>query len=363
MTAGAVAVRPILHVVIDGELAGGQLVARKLIDGAAARGRPSLIVSPTHGAFTHQAERDGIPVRYVDVSRSFKLHGFLALRRLIRLEHVDVVHTHGMFASNLLSRVAARSTGVAVVAHVHGRPVFPRRLGRLYRLLDNLTSRLCARLVAVSEDTRRGLVEQGIPARLIEVVHNGYDPPSGIQPLVRHERAIICVARIEPMKGQADLVRALAEVPAAQLLLVGRDVGGHRSAVERLADELQVGARVEFLGERTDALELIAGAAVLALPSYTEGLPITALEAMSVRKPIVATRVGGTPEVVVHGETGLLVAPGDVGALAGALRLVLDDSARAQAMGEAGYRRLCARFSEAEMVDRVMAVWEEAHAA
>ena len=349
----------ILHVVIDGELAGGQLVARKLIEGARARGHESLIVSPTRGPFTEQAEAAGIATHYVDVSRSFKLLGLVRLRRLIRRERIDVVHTHAMFASNLLSRVAARSAGAAVIGHVHGPGVFPR-LGPVYRLVDNLSARLCDRLIAVSEHTRRELVEQGIPERLIEVVRNGYDPPERPAVAANGAPLVTCVGRVEPMKGQRDLVSALAQVPGARLLIVGRDVRGHRAELEALAAELGVADRVEILGVRTDVIDLLARSAVLALPSYTEGFPIVPLEAMAVRKPVIATAVGGTPELVVDGETGILVPPGDVDALAAALRSLLDDPDLAQRMGEAGYRRLRELLPERAMVERVSHIWAEA---
>lgn len=357
----------ILHVVIDGELAGGQLVAEKLISGARARGHEALIVSPSRGAFTERAERDGIPVRTVDVSRAFKLGGLLRLRRLIRAERIELVHTHAMLASNLLSRVASRSSGTPVVSHAHGAEVFrPGAAGRVYRLLDNLTARWCARVIAVSDDTRRRLIEQGIPARLIETVYNGLDPPEsppepGLRALGLDRRQVIaCVGRLEPAKGQAELIEAAAEVPDAVVLLIGRDVGGSRSRLERLAAERGVADRVVFAGPRTDVLELVAGCALLAAPSWTEGFPIAPLEAMAVGKPVVATEVGGTPELVANGETGLLVPPRDPDALAAALRDLLADPARAQAMGEAGYRRLRERFSEARMVERVLAIYEEA---
>jgi glycosyltransferase involved in cell wall biosynthesis len=349
----------ILHVVIDGELAGGQLVAHKLIRGAGERGYDSLIVSPTRGPFTEQAELEGIPVHFVDVSRSFKLFGLWRLRRLIRREHVDIVHTHGMFASNLLSRVAARTAGASVVGHVHGPGVFPR-LGRVYRFVDNLTSRLCDRLIAVSEHTRAELLSQGIPDRLIEVVRNGYDPPEPAPAVTDGSRVIACVGRVEPMKGQADLVRALPNVPNARLVIVGRDVRGHRAELEALARDLGVADRIDIRGVQTNVLELLAHASVLALPSYSEGFPIVPLEAMAVRRPVVATAVGGTPELVVDGETGILVQPGDVDALARALRELLDDPERARAMGEAGYRRLRERLPESVMVERVNDIWREA---
>jgi glycosyltransferase involved in cell wall biosynthesis len=339
----------VLHVVVDGELAGGQLVARKLIDGAARRGVRSVVVSPSRGAFTEQLERDSIPVRIAG--------GFRALRRIVRDERVDIVHTHGMLRSNVVARLAARSAGAAVVWHAHGAPYYPRR-ARLYRLADTTTARLCARVIAVSEQVRRALVEAGVPARLVEVVHNGYDAPPDAPAPRDGDRRVACIGRIEPAKGQLELVRALADVPGARLVLAGRDVGGHAADVERAAREL--GVELELLGVREDVLDVIADCAVLALPSHTEGFPIAPLEAMAVRRPVVATAVGGTPELVADGETGLLVPAGDVDALAAAIRRLLDDPQLASELGERGRARLEERFGEDAMVERVVAIWERA---
>lgn len=348
----------ILHVVVDGELAGGQLVAHRLIRGAEERGHASLVVSPTRGAFTSQLERDGISVHVVDLARVTSVGGGRDLRRLVRRAGVDVVHTHGMLASNTLSRVAGRAAGAAVVWHAHGAPYYPPGRARAYAFADALTARLCARVIAVSHATARALAAAGVPGRLIEVVHNGYDPPAGDPRPMDGSRTIACVGRIEPAKGQLDLVRALAHVPGANALFVGRDVDGHAAEVEREAHTVGVADRVSFAGVREDVLDVLAHARVLALPSRAEGFPIAPLEAMAVSRPVVATRVGGTPELVADGETGLLVPPGDVEALAAALRRVLEDDELARRLGAGGYRRLRERFSEAAMVDRVAAIWE-----
>jgi glycosyltransferase involved in cell wall biosynthesis len=357
----------VLHVVIGGELAGGQLVARTLIDGARAHGHEGVIVAPAPGPFTEAADEAGIPVRFADVSRSFRLRGFLALRRVIQDERIDLVHTHGDLASNVLSRIAARTTGRPVVSHMHGLTTFRSNpvAQALYRTADNLTARLCACLIAVSESTRAGLVSQGIPERLIVNIPNGLDPPepspAPAQLDVGGRRVVVCVGRVEPAKGQAELIEAAVRLPEdVAVVLVGRDVSGHQATLESRAVELGVADRVVFTGSRSDPFAVIAAATVVVLPSWSEGFPMVPLEAMAMRKAVVATAVGGTPEVVVDGVTGILVPPRDVERLAAALNELLADPMRVAALGEAGFERLRDHFSAATMVERVLEVQESA---
>lgn len=357
----------VLHVVIDGELAGGQLVALKLAVGLQERGHEALIVAPAPGEFTALAEGSGVAVRFADTGRLYRLGGLVRLWRLIRRERVDIVHTHAMVASNVLSRTAARLAGRPVVSHLHGHNVF--RSNRLataaYRRLDLLTARWCSRIVAVSDDTRRRLLEQGLPERLVVTVHNGLDPPereerASLTELGLTDRPVVgCVGRLEPAKGQADLIEAIARLSEPALLLVGRDIGGHRGELERLAERLDVSERVVFAGSRADVLPLLAACAVVVLPSWTEGFPLAPMEAMAVRRPVVATDVGGIRELVVDGETGVIVPPRDSGALAQAIGSLLADGALATRLGEQGYRRLRESFSEARMIERVLAIYEE----
>lgn len=357
----------ILHVVIDGQIGGGQLVARKLAEGARARGHEAALVSTSRGPFTDLAERDGIPVRYANVSRLHRIGGLAELRAIIRRERADLVHTHGMAALNVLSRVAARSTGVAVVSHMHTPNVFRSEpvVRTLYRTLDNLTARMCARLIAVCEDTRRRLIEQGIDGELIETVYNGFDPPepppepAPPPPGLDGLRLVACVGRLDAMKGQDLLLEALARVSGVGALVVGRDVDGACARLERRSAELGIQDRVAFLGPRADVLSLVAACELLVLPSRTEAFPLAPMEAMALRKPVVAFAVGGVPELV-DAETGVLVPPGDVLGLADALASVLADPDRARALGQAGYRRLRERFTEERMVRRVLEISEEA---
>jgi len=352
----------IVHLVIGGRVAGGQVVAHRLARAARERGHRCVFVSPDEGPFTELLRGDGFDVHVIDLTRTFRLGGLARLARLLRREHADVLHTHTQLAPNILGRVAGRLGGASVVSHLHIENYFrPQPLARfVHRSLDNATARLCARVIAVSEDTKRALVAQGYPRARIEVVYNGIE--TDVPDAAPDGRLVVEVGRLAEVKGQRTLIDALAQLPGVRALLVGEDLeqgGAYRAELEREAERRGVSERVELTGYRADAPALMGRAAVVALPSTTEGLPIVLLEAMARRRPVVATPVGGVPELVVPGETGLLVPPGDAGALADALRTLLDDPELARRLGEAGHARVRERFSARTQEDRVLAIYEE----
>jgi glycosyltransferase involved in cell wall biosynthesis len=365
----------IAHLVLGGELRGGERVALTLGRAARERGDEVLFLSPTSGPFTELAASEGFAVRRVDVSRTFRVGGAARLVRLLRHEGVDVLHTHTAIAANVLGRLAGRLAGVAVVSHVHIENYLPASRSRaaVVRTLDNSTARLATRILAVSEHTRDSLVRQGYPAGRIEVVPNGIEvgaaPAAGggrprLEALGVPAGAQVVgeIGRLCDVKGQRELIDALAQLDDVHGVLVGDDLeqgGRFREALERRAEERGLAGRVVFTGHLDDARELLAELDVFVLPSWAEGMPIVLLEAMAAGRPVVATPVGGTPEVVVHGETGLLVPPRDPAALAAALRELLADPDRRARFGQAGRRRVEERFSEEAMTRRVLEVYDE----
>lgn len=360
----------IVHLVIGGDLSGGQAIALRLAKAARDRGDDVAFVAPEPGPFVELVRAEGLPVHLLPLRRTYQLRQALRLARLLRREHADVLHTHALAAANVLGRVAARLVAVAVVSHLHIENPFRPATRPLLRRLDNVTARLCARLVAVSEDTRRAYERQGYPEGRIEVVYNGVELDGrGAAPDVRSELGIPAeaplvgeVARLCPVKGQRELIEALASVPRARLVLVGADLergGAFQAELERETDRLGIRDRVAFVGCRDDAAELLGQLDVVALPSWTEGLPLVLLEAMARRRAVVATPVGGTPELVADGETGLLVPPRNPGALAEAIRNLLADPDLRARMGEAGYRRVAERFSADAMCRRVLELYDE----
>jgi glycosyltransferase involved in cell wall biosynthesis len=358
----------VAHLLIGGEIAGGQLVALQLARASRAGGHDALFVSPARGTFTDGVEAEGFRLVYGDVTRLHRPRGLLALAQRLHDEQVDLLHTHTLAAANTLGRLAARYARIPVVSHLHIENYFRPATRPLLRSADNRTARLCGALVAVSEDTKRAYERQGYPKR-IEVVYNGVELDGGGSRGLRAELGIPEgvplvgeIGRLCDVKGQRELIAALAQLPDAQAVLVGADLeqgGAFQTALEREAERLGVRDRVVFAGRREDAARVLAELDVLALPSWTEGLPLVVLEAMAQRRPVVATPVGGTPEVVVDGETGLLVPPRDPDALAAALRRLLGDADLRRRMGEAGYERARERFSAGAMTRRVLAIYDE----
>jgi len=350
----------IVHVVIGGALAGGQRIALELAKAVRERGDTVTFVSPSFGEFTTAARGEGFEVDLVDMGRTFRLDGATRFVRTLHRQRADLVHTHTLAAANALSRLAARAARIPVISHLHIENNFRPSTAPILRTLDNSTARFAARLIAVSEDTRRAYEQQGYPKR-IEVVYNGVALPVNAVRYHNDPPVIGEVARFCDVKGQRELIQALASVARARLILAGRDLerdGEYQTELEREAERVGVGDRVEF-GFRNDVGALLDELDVLALPSWTEGLPLVVLEAMAHGKPVVATPVGGTPELVTDGETGLLVPPRDPKALAAALQRLLDDAELSRRLGEAGRRRVEERFSLDAMNRRVLQIYDE----
>jgi len=220
-------------------------------------------------------------------------------------------------------------------------------------------------------DCLDAVAELDYPAGLMEVVLNGIElrgadgRTAGVRaglgvpaeaPLVGE------IGRLCDVKGQRELIAAIARLPGVHAVLVGEDHaagGGYRELLEREARSAGVADRVVFAGYRPDADAVLDELDVFVLPSWIEGLPLVALEAMAHGKPVVATAVGGTPEAVLDGETGLLVPPRDPERLAGAIERVLGDAELARRLGEAGRTRIAEHFSQQAMTRRVLEVYDE----
>jgi glycosyltransferase involved in cell wall biosynthesis len=354
----------IVHCVTSGEAAGGQIVALQLARAARAAGHECAFVSPDDGPFLEQARAEGFATHLVRLDRLFRVDGVARLAVVLRRARADVVHTHTPLVAETLASSAAALARVPVVRHVHIAHHFPAnaRQAGLYRRLDNATARRAAALVTVSEATRQELLRQGYPDR-IHVIHNGVRPSEAVAAAELDVRRPVVgeIARLAEVKGQRTLLRACASLDAS-VVLAGADLeqgGAYRAELEREAAQLGMAHRVHFLGYRDDAAALLRAFDVLALPSTTEGLPLVLLEAMDAGIPVVATPVGGVPELVTNGETGLLVPPEDPDALAAALGRLLAEPDTARRLAAAAKARVDADFSEHAMCDRVLALYED----
>jgi glycosyltransferase involved in cell wall biosynthesis len=236
---------------------------------------------------------------------------------------------------------------------------------------DLLYNRSVASVVAISEEVRRRLLDAGVRSERVTVVRSGVEPPAGLPGAagraaararfgIAGELAIGIVAVLERRKGHDVLLRALATldgVPPWRCLVCGG--GSQHESLQRLAADLGIAPRVRFLGEQRQVADVLAALDVFVMPSRHEGLGVAVLEAMAMSLPVVASAVGGIPEAVKPGETGLLVPPDDPTALAAALRELACDVERAQRMGDAGRARVVVEFSMEAMAGRYERLYDE----
>ena len=298
-----------------------------------------------------------------------------ALAALIRSGRYDLVHTH-LLRADMYGAVAARVAGVQrIVSTKHN--IEHRINSRGWRLAHRRTAMLARRTICISRAVADwAVLEAGVPSGTERVIPYGIDPA----PYERMDRStarrglglpldtpvLLCPARLDPQKNHAVLLHAFAQVhariPAAQLWLAGGAQlapPGYVDGLHTLAGELDMTRSVKWLGVRDDMPRLMAAADLVTLASDWEGLGLVVLEAMAAARPVVATAVGGVPELVRSEETGLLVPPRDPIGLAAAVSRLLDDPAAATRMGEAGRTRLNRDFTLNRMWQSTRAVYDE----
>jgi glycosyltransferase involved in cell wall biosynthesis len=283
-----------------------------------------------------------------------------------------IVNPH-LFRSTAVAAPLAKWHGVRVVETYHGREGWRGSLLRGGFLPDRIVLRFVDRVIAVSEAARAFLVGgKGYPADKIVVVPNGRDlstfrPGAGRDALRKElglDRGVPIVGvvgRLEAQKGHAYLFEAwpsiMAEFPDARLLVVGD--GSLRPRLEARAGQLGVADSVIFAGFRADIPRVLDAVDVLALPSLYEGMPLTAIEASAMGRPVVATAVDGTPEVIREARTGRLVPPADPVALSRAILGLLRDPLAAQRIGRAGRDFVLDRFGLDRQVANTARVYRD----
>jgi glycosyltransferase involved in cell wall biosynthesis len=311
-------------------------------------------------------------VRVLQLGRRSKLDvwRWWPLVSLLRRERVDVLHSH-KFGSNAWGALLARAAGVPVfVAHEH---TWSYEGQWLRRFLDRrLVSRIAAVVLTVSEADRLRMIEiERVDPRKVAYLPSGVRPhvPTGRR-RVREELGLAAEAPIvgtvcglRPQKALDVLVRASARlvvaVPGVRVLILGE--GPERRRLEALIDELVLGETVSLLGAwpAEEVADFVDALDVAVLSSQFEGMPLAAMEFMSAGKPVVATAVGGLPDLIGDGVHGLLVPPGDPEELAEALASLLHDPERRASMGRAGLERQRREFDFAGMVRKLEGRYEE----
>lgn len=348
----------IIQYITPSQIGGAEVHVITLAEKLRERGHQVTVICPRGRLLVAELVGRGIPTRAPRTTGKLDPVMLLRLVRLLRRDGAHLIHTH-LSTASLLGSLAARVSGIPSLATVHG-----------------LNNRICYNhahaIIAVSNAVRQHLIAQGLPAERLTVIHNGVDLRAFARPdesprlrgqwhLPETAPVLVTVGRLAPTKGHADLLHALAALAAnsqwrqLRLLVVG--AGPLLPHLRRLAEGLGLADRTIFTGFQRDVLPFLQAADIFVLPSIREGLSLSALEAMALEKPVVACRVGGTPEVVVDGETGILVSPGQPAELARALQRLLSHPDQGRAMGAAGQKRVREAFDLEQMVSRIETVY------
>jgi glycosyltransferase involved in cell wall biosynthesis len=369
--------RVITRLNIGGPAIHAILLTRALDDGAFFK---SMLVAgttaPREGdmldlARSHAVEPVMLPALGREISPVDDLVALARMVQIVRVEKPDVVHTH-MAKAGTIGRLAARICGVPLVVHTYHGHVFhgyfsPLKTG-VIRTIERALGMATNRIVVLGDGQRNEIASFGVaPRDKLVPIRLGLELSEFLEAErtrgeLRRELGIGAdvplvgiIARLAPIKAHETFFSAAVRVrekrPEAQFLVVGD--GERRHELEALVEELGLAASVRFLGWRRDVVRVYADLDVVALTSRNEGSPVTLIEALAAARPVVSTAVGGVPEVVLHGETGLTVPPSDPAAFADAVVRLLQDPALASQLGVAGRRHVYPRYDSSRLVDDV----------
>lgn len=310
-----------------------------------------------------------IPELGREISLADDVRALGRMMRLMRAVRPEIVHTH-MAKAGTVARVAARLCRVPIIIHTYHGHVFHGYFGpgktRVFLAIERALAISSRRIVVVGDRQREEIAGYGIaPREKLVPIHLGLE----LEPFLDAHRyrgtlraelgvgddtpTVGIVARLVPIKAHEDFFQAALRVrqrfPSAQFVVVGD--GERRRELEGMVDRLGLRPSVRFLGWRGDLPRVYADLDVVALASHNEGSPVALIEALAAARPVVSTAVGGVPEVVVDGETGLTVPPRQPAALAGAIQDLLQDGRRAEALGAAGRRHVYPRYASTRLID------------
>ena len=353
----------VLYLITRAERGGAQIHVLALAHSMRAEFEVA-VATGEHGFLTEACRERAIPVHVLrhlrrQVSPLADAWSFWEICQLIREVQPDLIHAHTSKAG-FLGRLAGHILGVPSVHTVHalsGTAAVSGFWGVFGVRFERLAASWCERLIAVSDEGAQLVLRHriGHPSKVV-TIHNGIPDCSALATLIDRPPVITMVARFAPVKDHPTLLRAFANLhPGPCLRLVGD--GPLRQDCERLAHELGIGDRVEFLGDRDDIPRLLASSDVFVLASKYEMLPLSVLEAMRAGLPVIASDVGGMRETIVHGETGLLVPCGSVAALAQALTQLVEKPEFRLRLGGAGRRRFEERFLYQRQEERTRSLY------
>jgi glycosyltransferase involved in cell wall biosynthesis len=366
----------VLQIDTGREWRGGQQQVLYLSRALTAHGHQSIIVTPKKSPLAERAREENLPVREISYRGAVDPIAIGAVFQAMQETQANMIHTHTAHAHSLgflARRLPSRTKEPRLALIVHRRVDFPPSTDPLTRM--RYTSDPCVTYLCVSEAVRGILETYGVAPERLRVVHSCVDPTRidshadedpdvskqelGLPP----EASVIgAVGAFVPHKGHRYLIEAMPRIvnacPSAHLVLFGD--GPLEAELRRHCWQQNLQSQVMFAGFRTDVARFFHCFELFVHPSTEEGLGTTILDAMAARLPVVASRAGGIPEVVRHGETGWLVPPAAPTELAGPVISLLEDPRRRLQFGEAGRLRVETEFSIARLCNETLSAYREA---
>ena len=316
------------------------------------------------GFFANRLIENGIDVKILGISTSRNPIDIYKLYKLLKHHKIDLIHTHA-YAAGTIGRISAFLAGVSVIIS-HNHSVYVH-FNRYFHFVEWALSHITDRIICISNIVKKFANEtQGISTKRLIVIHNGIDNvrPVPVEAAIElkeelgipPEHTVIgTITHMQEHKGVLYLVQSASSLLRSRkdlvFLLVGN--GKQEGELKKLCINLKVEKSVVFTGERSDIPEILSIIDVFVLPSIREGLGLSILEAMACGKPVIATDVGGIPEVVKDGVSGILVPPKDPEALKDAILELLDDKGKQETMGCNGKRICDESFNSSTMVNKI----------
>lgn len=358
----------VLHVTFDLKLGGTQQVIRQIVSNINGSEFESHIIclDGDLGELGELIRKENV----AQVSVMERLPGFDSrlikqLRKYISCHGIDIVHCH-QYTPYFYGVLAALGLGVKVIFTEHGR-FYPDIVSRKRQLVNQGLALFTNAITAISRATADALVNiEKLPRRKVEVIYNGINPQltksdqdsNDIEEfrkrynLESHHFIYGTISRLEPIKNQQLMIRAfsvvLQKLPDSRLILIGD--GAIRKELEKLVSELGIDNQVIFTGFITDPQKYIQLMDVFLLPSFSEGTSMTLLEAMSYSTPAIVTNVGGSPEIILHGKTGLVTESDNLQELTQAMFKLYENPSLRIEFGASAFERFHQEFTDIKMI-------------
>lgn len=320
--------------------------------------------------YLDQVNAQGFDQVLIPIRNQYDPEVVTRLIRVLKEKRIDIVHTHG-YKSDLFGLIAARLCGIKAVSTVHGW-IQNNLRAKLYVRMDKFLLRWFDRVIAVSDRIREALLQAGIPGRKLVTIHNAinlerYSPDLGSDILRKQyglssrNNLIGTIGRLSPEKGQKDFLDAakltLNHVNGCYFFVIGE--GSDNKYLTNYAKLLGIETRVKFTGHRSDMIDVYKSIDIIVNPSYTEGLPNVVLEAMAMNRPVIATPVGGVPEIIFHGKTGLLVEQKSPNELANSVRFLLENPNQREQIIRSARVLIERQFSFHQRMEKIKSLYHE----